>query len=226
MADTQAFLRNLWDARVSAILRHDDEATARRAMEAAVAGGIRVLEFTLTTPGALEAIADFARRPGLVVGAGTVLTAAQADAAVRAGASFLVSPIIDEAVVKRAVELGVVAMPGVHTPTEMIRAYRAGAALQKLFPAPAGGPAYVRSCRGPMPFLRIVPTNGVDEHDVGAWLDAGAFACGFVNTLFAPADLATGAWESIESRARRIVAAAGATARGELPRVPDPWGER
>jgi Entner-Doudoroff aldolase len=206
----EAFVDLFRRARASAIVRTDDQERAAGAMEAAVRGGFRVLEFTLTVPGALELIAEFSRRPDLVVGAGTVLEAEQAGAAVRAGASFLVSPVVDDGIVAAARALGVAAMPGAHTPTELLRAHRAGASLQKLFPAPAGGPVWLRSVLGPMPFLRVVPTNGVDESNARAWLDAGAFALGFVTSLFAPADLADRAWERIEARARAIQAAVAA----------------
>jgi len=98
-------------------------------------------------------------------------------------------------------------MPGTHTPTEMLRAHRAGAQLCKLFPAPAGGPAWVRSVLGPMPYLKIVPTNGVDEHNAKEWIDAGVFAAGFVAPLFVAADIEAGRWDAIEARAERCLSA-------------------
>jgi len=140
VSGTDDFLAELKRQRATAILRTNSQAVAAAAMEAAVRGGFRHLEFTLTTPGALELVTEFSRRPDLVVGAGTVLTVENAKGAVRAGARFLVSPVMDEEVVRAAVDLGAVAIPGCHTPTELLRAHRAGAALQKLFPAPAGGP--------------------------------------------------------------------------------------
>lgn len=98
-------------------------------------------------------------------------------------------------------------MPGTHTPTEMLKAHRAGAQLCKLFPAPAGGPAWVRSVLGPMPFLKIVPTNGVTPENAAEWLAAGVYAAGFVAPLFVPADIDAGRWDAIEQRARDCVAA-------------------
>ena len=193
--------------RALAILRGPRQDTAAAAMEAAVRGGFRLLEFTFAVPGVLELVADFARRPGLVVGAGTVMTIEQARAAARAGASFLVSPILDEAVIAEARALGVAILPGVHTPTEMWRAHQAGATLLKLFPAPAGGPAYLRAIRGPLPELRIVPTNGLTADNARAWLDAGAHALGFNSALF-PAELvAAKRADEIEALARALVAA-------------------
>lgn len=191
--------------KASAILRTTIEDAAAPAMEAAVRAGFRVIEFTLTTPGALDRIGEFSKRSDIVVGAGTVLTTDEARAAVAAGARFLVSPVVDTAVIETAAALGVAVMPGTHTPTEMLRAYRAGAPLQKLFPAPGIGSAYVRACLGPMPFLRIVPTSGVDETNAADYLAAGAHAVGFVAPLFDAEDLRAGRFDRIEQRARLLL---------------------
>lgn len=195
--------------KVSAILRTDDQRKAAEAMSAAIRGGFRIVEFTLTVPGVHELIAEFAKRDDVVVGAGTVLSPADAREAVRAGAKFLVSPVVDEAVIAAAISLDVAMMPGVHTPTELYRAHQAGAQLQKLFPVPAGGPAWVRSVMGPLPFARIVPTNGTDASNARAWLDAGAHALGFVASLFDKEAIATERWDVIETKAREIIAAVG-----------------
>jgi len=203
----EAFVSFLRQQRASAILRTSIPDAVGPAMEAAVRGGFRVVEFTLTTPDALGWIERFSARDDLVVGAGTVLDAAGVDDAVRAGARFIVSPVVDPEVIERGVELGVAVMPGTHTPTEMLRAWRAGALLQKVFPAPAGGPAYARACLGPMPFLKLVPTSGVDRDNASQWLAAGAWAVGFVAPLFDAADLAAGRFDVIERRARELLAA-------------------
>ena len=193
--------------KASAILRTTIEDAAAPAMEAALKAGFKVIEFTLTTPGALDLIGEFSRRDGIVVGAGTVLTPQEARATVEAGAQLLVSPVVDPAVIETAAGLGVAMMPGTHTPTEMLEAHRAGAQLQKLFPAPGIGPAYVHACLGPMPFLRIVPTSGVDESNAAAYLEAGSFAVGFVAPLFDPQDMAAGRFDRIEQRGRALLAA-------------------
>jgi Entner-Doudoroff aldolase len=201
------FVSMLGSERALAILRAADAAHAEPAMEAAVRAGFRILEFTLNTPGALDRIADFSHRENLVVGAGTVLDAGEAREALRAGARFLVSPVLDRSVIGVALEAGVAVVPGVQSPTEMLQAHRAGAPLQKLFPAPGSGPAWVRACLGPLPFLRLVPTNDVDAGTAAAWLSAGAFAVGFGNRLFAGEDLAQGRYDRIEERARRMLEA-------------------
>ena len=205
----EAFVARLGREKASAILRTNDQKRAALAMEAAIRGGFTILEFTLSIPGAFELVKDFSRREGVVVGTGTVMTPQEAQQSVEAGARFLVSPVVDDAVIGAARELGVASMPGTHTPTEMLRAHRAGAQLCKLFPAPAGGPAWVRAVLGPMPFLKIVPTNGVDEHNAGEWVASGVHGVGFVATLFEPADIAASRWDVIEERARRCLAAVG-----------------
>lgn len=203
----ESFIDHYRTARASAILRTDLADAAEPAMRAAIAAGFRVLEFTLTVPNALELIREFSSIEDVVVGAGTVLTPPQARDAVEAGARFLVSPVVDEAVIDESKVLNVAMMPGCYTPTELLRAHRAGAALQKLFPAPEPLPNYIKSVRGPMPFLQIVPTNGVHENNAAAVLKAGAFAVGFVNNLFDPNDLAQGRFDRVEERGRRMLEA-------------------
>jgi len=209
-----SFVEQLGRVKASAILRTDDQEKAASAMQAAIRGGFRIIEFTLTIPGVYELVQDFSRRDDLVVGTGTVMNATQARQSVDAGARFLVSPVLDEEMITTANELGVASMPGTHTPTEMLRAHRAGSQLCKLFPCPHGGPDWVRSVLAPMPYLKIVPTNGVDQHNAGAWIAAGAFAVGFVAPLFIPSDIAAGRWDAIEERARQCLAAVGDISQG------------
>jgi Entner-Doudoroff aldolase len=203
----EAFTEFFGQEKASAILRTDDAEKAVLAMEAAIRGGFRIIEFTLTIPDVYNLVRDYSRRENLVVGTGTVMTVEQAHLSVQAGARFLVSPVVDEAVISAAKDLDVAIMPGTHTPTEMLKAHHAGAQLCKLFPCPHGGPDWVRSVLGPMPFLKIVPTNGVDHHNARDWIAAGAFAAGFVAPLFQAADMAAGNWDAIEERARKCLAA-------------------
>jgi 2-dehydro-3-deoxyphosphogluconate aldolase/(4S)-4-hydroxy-2-oxoglutarate aldolase len=198
--------------RTSAIVRAGDAETAALAMRAALAGGVRIVEFTLTTPGALELVTEFAREElaeidGLarpIVGAGTVLRPVEVERAALAGARFVVSPVFDAAVVQAAVAADLAVLPGVHTPTEMLAAWRAGAQLLKLFPAPALGPAWLRSVLAPLPWLKVIPTNGVDLDNAAAWLDAGAFAIGLVGDVFRPDWLHARDVAAIEARVRAI----------------------
>ena len=185
-------------------MRTKENAVAREAMNAAVRGGFKVIEFTLTIPGVYELIAEFASKPGLIVGAGTILTAEEAQRAVDAGARFLVSPVVDKDVIQKAHELNVACIPGCSTPTEMLTAYRLGAPLQKLFPAPGTGPEWVRQALGPLPMLNIVPTSGVNPQNAEAYLDAGATAVGFTTSLFSLDVLAKRNYLEIETRAKEM----------------------
>ncbi len=190
--------------KLSAIVRTQDESLAREAMDAAVAGGFRLVEFTLTTPNAFGLIASFRENTELTVGAGTVMSAEQARQAVEAGAQFLVSPICDPEVLAAAASLDVPMIPGASTPTEMERAHRLGADFVKLFPAPAGGVSFVRAVRGPQPHLRIFPTAGVDPDNFIEFLEAGCAGAGFVASLFTPDDMANRRFDLIEQRAEVI----------------------
>lgn len=193
--------------RCTAILRTKHADAVRPAMDAAIEGGFRAVEVTLTTPGALAAIAHYSKIPELLVGAGTVLDGAQAQRAVDAGAGFLVSPVTDPHLIAWCVRRDVLFLPGTFTPTEMHLAARSGARIVKLFPAPPGGPDYVRACLGPLPDLRIFPTAGVDADNAPAYFAAGAFGVGFVGNLFVADDLAHGRFAAMRERAARMVAA-------------------
>lgn len=191
--------------RCSAILRTQNSSAVRPALDAAIAGGFRIVEVTLNTPGALDHLRDLQRDANLVLGAGTVLTIDDAKAAMAAGARFLVSPVTDPQIISFCRQHDLVSVPGTFTPTEMMEAHRAGADMVKLFPGPSNGPDFLRAVRGPLPFLRIYPTAGVTEHNADEWLAAGAFGLGFVGTLFDPTDIAAGRFDTIEARATRMV---------------------
>jgi 2-dehydro-3-deoxyphosphogluconate aldolase / (4S)-4-hydroxy-2-oxoglutarate aldolase len=193
--------------RAIAILRGQHQGRAAQAMDAAVAAGFRLVEFTVGTPGAYELIAEFARRPGVIVGAGTVLDLAAVEKAVGAGAKFLVSPVLDPHIMAAARDLDVAILPGCYTPTELLQGHRAGAACLKLFPGPADIASYVRAVLGPMPFLRIVPTNGVDQSNAADVLAAGAVGVGFTTALFDIAEVEHRKLDLITQRARALLAA-------------------
>ena len=202
----KAFVDAFSAARASAILRTTHEHLAAPAMEAAIDAGFQVVEFTMTIPGALDLVRQFAKRDGLLVSVGTVLTPEDAHAAIDAGASCLVSPVLGTEVGEVAAERDVAWMPGVATPTEAYAAHQAGAPLQKIFPMPGIGAAWVKAIRGPMPFLNLVPTHGVHENNAASFLKAGAHAVGFVQSVFDPNDIAERRWNKIKERAERALA--------------------
>lgn len=212
-----AVLAALAEQRCSAILRTNDAEVVRPALEAAIAGGFRIVELTLNTPGALDVIAEFATDKKLVVGAGTVLTVDDAKAAMNAGARFLVAPVTDPQIISFCRQHDLVSVPGAFTPTEMMTAHKAGADVVKLFPGPANGPDYLRAIRGPLPFLRVFPTSGVTEDNIEDWLRAGAFGLGFVASLFDPADLQNRRFDAIRARAKRMIGRVKAFGRASAP---------
>ena len=162
--------------RVVAILR--GVRRVEEVVDAVVEGGIRTVEVTLDSEGALRTMERLRSRGDLTVAAGTVRTVEDADAAVAAGAELCVGPAFSAAVVARCLELGVPAVPGALTPSEIEAAWRAGAALVKLFPASAVGPQYVRAVRVPLGDVPLIVTGGVTAANAAEFLRAGAAAVG------------------------------------------------
>lgn len=175
---------------------------------ALAAGGIRAVEFTYTTPDlptVLAAAAD-ARKPGQHIGAGTVVTAEQAHAAIDAGAEFLVTPTVRPEVATVATRHGVPVFLGALTPTEVLQAMDLGAAAVKIFPASAHGPRYLKDLHGPFPDARLVPSGGVSSANAREFLEFGAFAVCCGTEVVPPAIVAAAGHGEIAERAARFVA--------------------
>jgi 2-dehydro-3-deoxyphosphogluconate aldolase / (4S)-4-hydroxy-2-oxoglutarate aldolase len=171
----------LLDAGLIPILRLRDADVALAAGQAMAEAGLRAVEVTAGVPHAPEVIAKLAAAldgSRVLLGAGTVLSAEQADEFVQAGARFLVSPVLDRSVIEAAVRLGVPHVPAGFTPTEIYAAYRAGAPVIKLFPSAPVGPRYLSALLGPFPQLKIIPTGGLDPDGAVAFIRAGAVAVG------------------------------------------------
>ncbi len=202
-----------------AVVRLPSTEAALRVADALHAGGVTALEITVTVPDAFSVIAALVQRFGdeVCVGVGTVLDEATVRAAVQAGAQYVVSPVLRSAVIARAHELGVPAMPGAVTPTELLAAHEAGADVVKVFPADTLGPGYLKSVLAPMPFLRLMPTGGVTPENVALWLSAGAVAVGLGGALVDAALVAAGDWAGITARARRVADAVAASRTREIP---------
>lgn len=164
-------------------------------------GGIRAIEVTLNSPDACAAIAGIAVAHGgrICVGAGTVLDAAGAEAALAAGARYLISPHTDQALIAAYAARGIPFLPGAFTPSEAVAAWNAGAAAVKLFPADTLGPAHLRAMRAPLPHIPFVPTGGVSPANASAWLAAGAVALGVGSRLFADGEPAVAARALVEA---------------------------
>ena len=199
--DIARTLATILEDRVILCVRLGAGADLPGACRAAARGGLRVLELTLTSPGALEAMAELSREPDLMVGGGTVLTPADVMSVVAAGGRFALSPVFDPEVVDEAHAHGLLAVPGAATPAEILAAHRHGARLVKVFPSgPLGGPAYLRAVRGPLPDVPLVPTSGPTADTVADYLAAGAVAVGVGGEVFPPG------WtmDSVEAAARRV----------------------
>ena len=205
MKNREHIKSELLERKISAIIRTDNQKVAEQAMQAAVDGGFRVVEFTLTTPGSLNLITQFRENDDLIVGAGTVMSPTIVQEAVEAGAQFLVSPVCNVDVIQEAVKLDVVSIPGTFTATEMENAHRAGADFVKLFPAPENVAEYIRFILAPLPYLKIFPTSGVNLDNMLDVLQAGAAGTGFVRPLFDPEMIRNKNYDGIRQRAEAIV---------------------
>lgn len=196
-------------AKIVAIVRLDTYERAVEVAQALVAGGVNVLEFTLTGTGAIEAITAVRQALGdaACVGVGTVLRPEEAISAIDAGAQFVVTPALRKPVIAACVNRNVLVLSGGFTPTELLEAHEAGAALVKLFPARLGGPNYLKDVLAPLPFLKIVPTGGVGAANAREFLAAGAVALGIGGNLIAKQAVAAGAFDQITAAARECVIA-------------------
>ena len=205
------FLERLAAVPLVAILRASDAGRFLDVGRVLYEAGVRGIEVTLTSEGALEAFGRLREElPGdALLGVGTVRSVADAALAAAAGAGYLVAPDLRPEVVGWAVERGLPVVPGALTPTEVAAAWAAGATAVKVFPVSAvGGPAYVKAVRAPLPEVPLVPTGGVGIDAIGAYLDAGAAAVGLGSPLLGDAGDPDGDLAALADRARRAVAAA------------------
>lgn len=183
-----------------------------RLADALVAGGLPVAEITLRTAGGLDAIRAVAQgQPDVVVGAGTVTTAAQVDDVVGAGARYIVSPGLSATVVRRAQEHGIPVLPGVATPSEIMAALELGVDVVKLFPAAVvGGPGAIKAFSAPFPQVRFVPTGGVSAANLSSYLDLKPVLAVGGSWMVERSLVAAGDWDEITRRTREAVALAAA----------------
>lgn len=195
--------------KIVAIVRLAEYSRAVQVAEALVAGGVSVLEFTLTGRGAIEAISETRAALGdrACVGVGSVLRPEEAEAAIEAGAQFVVTPALRKHVIATCVNRKTLILSGGFSPTELLDAYEAGAELVKLFPAQQGGPRYLKDVLAPMPFLPLVPTGGVSAENARDYLNAGAVALGMGGNLISAHAVASGAFERITAAAQASAAA-------------------
>jgi 2-dehydro-3-deoxyphosphogluconate aldolase/(4S)-4-hydroxy-2-oxoglutarate aldolase len=193
----------LFDAGVVPVVTVSRPEQAVPIAEALLAGGLTCVEITFRSDGAPAAIESIrAHLPALLVGAGTVLTTAQADAAIAAGASFIVAPGLNPAVVDHVLGRGIPMLPGVCTPSEIEQALARGLGLVKFFPAGAmGGVGFLRALAGPYPTVRYVPTGGITPANVAEYLAVPFVAAVGGTWLATPDVVAAGEWETVRGLA-------------------------
>lgn len=216
MRDREDIARALTEPGIVAVVRAGRSLAVEPLVEALLAGGVVAIEITLTTPGALEALAVASRgfAPRAVLGAGSVVNGAQGKAALAAGAEFLVSPILRPELVPLAHGAGRPVMLGAYTPSEAQTAYEAGADFVKIFPADGLGARYLKAIRGPLPHLRLVPTGGVDLTTLADFVRAGCPAVGVGSSLVSAERLEREDWAGLTELAGRYVAAMRAARAG------------
>ena len=195
-------------AGIVAVIRMKDPGRLRSVVDAIAAGGVRVLEVTMTVPGAVDLIAELAPTlpEGFLLGAGTVTDSATAVRVIDAGARFVVGPVFRRDVIATCHGRRVPVMPGCFTPTEILDAWESGADIVKVFPATALGPGFFKDVRGPMPQVKMMPTGGVTIDNAGDWIRAGAAAVGVGSALLDAGAIASGNFSAITENARRMVA--------------------
>jgi len=194
--------------RACAVLRTATSEACPKAMQAAIDGGFKIAEFTLTTPDCLQHLSDFRTKydGNVMVGCGTILTIEDAENAVDAGSEFIITPVMLPDVIEWCAARNIVVIPGCQTPTELVNAYRHGAPIQKLFPGVTGGPMWIKAVSSALPFLSINPTSGVDLDNAGEMLKMGAASVGLVAPLFDPVAIANGDYDQIAKNAEKVMA--------------------
>jgi 2-dehydro-3-deoxyphosphogluconate aldolase/(4S)-4-hydroxy-2-oxoglutarate aldolase len=201
-------LQRIRDTGLIPVVRAESADQAMRAVEAIKAGGVDVLEVTMTVPGAIGVIEQLAKAYGgeALIGAGTVLDPETARACIQAGAQFIVSPALNEETIAFCRENDVAVFPGALTPTEVVRAWNAGADAVKVFPAGAvGGASYLKALKAPLPQIELIPTGGVSLKTAADFIKAGAMALGVGADLVDPKALRDGNEQLITERARQFI---------------------
>jgi 2-dehydro-3-deoxyphosphogluconate aldolase/(4S)-4-hydroxy-2-oxoglutarate aldolase len=200
-------LRHILDAGIVAVVRAADGSHLVEVIRALADGGVTVAEVTFTVPNALEVLRQARQTLGeqVLLGAGTVLDAETARAAILAGAEFIVAPTFNGGVIRLCNRYGKVVMPGAFTPTEILTAWEAGADIVKVFPAEVVGPAFFKAMRGPLPQIRLMPTGGVDLHTASEFLNAGACCLGIGSHLVEPRAVAERNFDRLREQARQYV---------------------
>ncbi len=203
----ESIARQIEEVGIVAVIRLKDPGKVRAVVDALAEGGARVLEVTMTVPGAVDLIRQIAPTlpEGFLLGAGTVTDARTAGAVIDAGATFVVGPVYCPDVIAACHERGVPAVPGCFSPTEIFAAHENGADIVKVFPATMLGPQFIKDVRAPLPQLKLMPTGGVTIENAGEWIRAGAVAVGVGSALVDARAIDGGQYSVITANARRLI---------------------
>jgi 2-dehydro-3-deoxyphosphogluconate aldolase/(4S)-4-hydroxy-2-oxoglutarate aldolase len=207
-----AILSKIRTEKVIALIRAENSDGLLDCAKALADGGLTSIELTMTTPGAIRMLEKAtAELPDFLFGLGTVLDAETARMGILAGARFIVTPALRPDVITLCKRYSVPIFSGALTPTEVVNAWEAGADAAKIFPAEFFGPAYIKSLKGPLPHVEMVPTGGVTAENVGEFIKAGAFATAAGSSLVEAKALKEKNWAAITAKAKAFVAAVAAT---------------
>jgi len=207
--DKSAVLAKLKDLGLVAVIRGPSVDLTIKMVEALVAGGVYGIEITYTTPNAVGVVKSLDHTFGdhIVLGMGTLTEPRQAAEALGGGAKFLVSPLVETELGLAMIATGLPTMIGALTPTEVFQAYRMGSDVVKIFPGNLVGPAYIKSLKGPFPYIQMMPTGGVSAANVGEWFAAGVFGVGAGSELCPPTLAKEGRFGEITEKAKEFVQA-------------------
>jgi 2-dehydro-3-deoxyphosphogluconate aldolase/(4S)-4-hydroxy-2-oxoglutarate aldolase len=199
-------LKRILDGGIVAVVRSESSEQLVGVVQALAEGGVTAAEITFTVPDAIEVIREVRKAMGdsIVLGAGSVLDAETARAALLAGAEYIVGPSTNLDVIRLCRRYGKVVMPGALTPTEVVHAWEAGADIVKIFPSDLGGPSYIKALKAPLPQIRMMPTGGVDLTTAEAFLKAGAACLGVGSSLVEPKAIASRDFARIRDLARQF----------------------
>lgn len=208
--DKEQLLRELIDTGVIAVIRTKSGAELVKICGALVLGGIKGVEITMTSPGAIDAIREASEilRGKAIIGAGSVLDSETARSVILAGADFVVGPVVNFDLIRTCKRYGKVVIPGAFSPTEILQAWEAGADVVKVFPATRLGPSFIKDVLGPLPQVKLTPTGGINLENLGEFLKAGAVFVGAGTALVNRQLVADENWEGLTRRAAEFVEAA------------------
>ncbi len=199
-------IQKIKNEKVISVVRSENEEEIEKIVSAVVAGGVHLIEITMTVPNAIRIIENLAQKyknTDVVIGAGTVLDAETARFVISAGAEFIVSPIFNKDLMKLCNRYRVLMIPGIATPTEANNAMEHGADIVKLFPRNAYGPEIIKVFRGPFPYIQIIPTGNISLEDSDKWIKNGAIAIGVGGEIINPAK--NGDYEKTTEMARDFI---------------------